>query len=172
MVSVGGSIEIAPVSRSAGGGFFIFKGGFAMKKVFLLSILFLFFTSMAFADPIIIQRTGTETSEICFNNFDCEFMFRYYCAKPSGDCVGEGVCTLAPECSTCPYYYYPVCGCDGMTYAGDCWAECMGVSVAYSGPCISKCLTWDDVIEKYWDYKNGQAAWNDVITCYNQYASK
>lgn len=112
----------------------------------------------------------------CITNSDCgtENWFWFYCAKPSGDCVGEGVCTLVPECSTCPYYFWPVCGCDGITYAGDCWAACIGrVSVAYPGPCISEleCSIWADVILTYQVYVSGQAMWADVIDCYNQYAS-
>jgi hypothetical protein len=171
-VSLKGVQRHAPV-RKCCLGLFCLKDGTTTKKICVLSfllLLLLFLTSTALADTIFIQRTGTETSEICFNNFDCRLEF--YCEKAVGDCIGEGVCTLAPECSTCPYYFWPVCGCDGITYAGDCWAACIGVSVAYPGPCISKCLTWDDVIKKYWAYTNGQASWPDVITCYNQYTSQ
>jgi len=34
-----------------------------------------------------------------------------------------------------------------------------------------ECSTWADVIAKYQAYVSSQASWNDVITCYNQYAS-
>lgn len=69
------------------------------------------FNLTAFADTIIIQRTGTETSEICFDNSDCSSEF--YCEKAVGDCTGEGVCTEKPD--VCILVIDPVCGCNGVT---------------------------------------------------------
>lgn len=34
-----------------------------------------------------------------------------------------------------------------------------------------ECSEWDDVIKKYTDYVNGNAVWQDVIDCYNQYVA-
>lgn len=31
---------------------------------------------------------------------------------------------LKPEGCACPRYYFPVCGCDGVTYGNDCMARC------------------------------------------------
>ena len=136
-----------------------------MKKVYVLSILFLFLASAAFADTIIIQRTVPETSEICFDNSDCDQGF--YCSKSVGDCDGGGSCTPKPE--ICPEYISPVCGCDGTTYGNECFAASQGVSIAYFGACISECSTWSDVIAKYQAYKNGQATLRDVIDCYREW---
>jgi hypothetical protein len=108
-----------------------------MKKICILSLLLLFLTSTAFADTIIIQRTGTETSEICFDNSDCSSEF--YCEKAVGYCTGEGVCTEKPD--VCILVIDPVCGCNGVTYGNACEAASFGVSIAYYGECISECST-------------------------------
>jgi hypothetical protein len=44
-------------------------------------------------------------------------------------------------------------------------------TVIQDGSSNAECSTWSDVIKKYTVYVSGQASWNDVITCYNQYAS-
>lgn len=44
-----------------------------------------------------------------------------------------GVCIARPR--LCPENAPLVCGCDGITYANDCFANQAGVSVAHAGPC-------------------------------------
>jgi beta propeller repeat protein len=68
---------------------------------------------------------------VCYSNSDCGP--QSYCAKPEGDCDGEGACTPVPE--VCLDTYDPVCGCDGLTYPSECEAAMYGVSVAHSGEC-------------------------------------
>jgi len=36
---------------------------------------------------------------------------------------------------------------------------------------IPKCLSWEDVIQKYQDYVSGEINWGDVIACYQEYSS-
>jgi hypothetical protein len=57
----------------------------------------------------------------------------YYCAKPTGDCTGPGLCAPIPE--MCTRELNPVCGCDGQTYPNACEAAGAGVSVDHVGEC-------------------------------------
>ena len=47
--------------------------------------------------------------------------------------LGALSCDPDDEC-ICYEIYAPVCGCDGVEYANDCFAECAGVSYT-EGPC-------------------------------------
>ena len=63
-----------------------------------------------------------------------------FCKYPIGTCgapIVSGHCT--PTGGSCPLYYDPVCGCDGMTYGNECEADAAGVSVAYTGTCGDPC---------------------------------
>ena len=79
-----------------------------------------------------VPLSGTGQMQTCFSNSDCNF--ERYCKKPEGDCSGSGVCAVKPE--ICLDIYFPVCGCDGVTYSNECVAARTGVSVAYQGECI------------------------------------
>lgn len=84
-----------------------------------------------------------DASVSCLNNGDC-FSANEYCAKEPGDCAGSGTCKAMPE--MCPYFWAPVCGCDGKTYGNNCAASSAGTSVNYQGECITpeKCLNNSD----------------------------
>lgn len=56
-----------------------------------------------------------------------------FCKKAPGDCDGNGECT--PKPTSCEDVDDPVCGCDGITYRNQCYAELDGVNVLQTGAC-------------------------------------
>lgn len=67
----------------------------------------------------------------CVDNSPCAA--NEYCSKASGDCLGQGFCTLRP--GLCLQSVDPVCGCNGITYSNECEAASAGVTVSYPGAC-------------------------------------
>jgi hypothetical protein len=71
---------------------------------------------------------------LCESDADCG-------ANQLCDCLGGtcghtgGVCVARPE--VCPDVVAPVCGCDGMTYANDCFRRQAGACRQHDGPCIA-----------------------------------
>lgn len=60
------------------------------------------------------------------------------CDLPPGMCNSadlQGVCVDLPE--ICTQDYRPVCGCDGMTYANDCFRQMAGAQKDHDGECTS-----------------------------------
>ena len=83
------------------------------------------------ATPV-VGDDEAEGPSACGENADCGDEAQY-CAKPPGECDGEGECRVRPE--ICTADWNPVCGCDGETYGNACGAASAGQSVAYDGEC-------------------------------------
>ncbi|HVT16781.1 MAG TPA: hypothetical protein VHQ90_11475 [Thermoanaerobaculia bacterium] len=72
----------------------------------------------------------------CKTNRECALP-KEYCAKKTGDCKGEGRCTVKPK--LCSEQGAPaVCGCNKKTYPGACYAAKNGVNVEHEGACQKK----------------------------------
>jgi hypothetical protein len=67
----------------------------------------------------------------CQSNDECGT--GQYCQHPAGQCDQAGVCAAIPVglCAVGP----ELCGCDGVTYPGPCFAAKYSASIAYAGAC-------------------------------------
>jgi hypothetical protein len=78
-----------------------------------------------------------QSSKECSKKLYCEF----------ASCDDEyGTCSHYP--TFCPGNWAPVCSCEGVTYANDCYAAAAGASVAYPGLCNGDtCFDLNDCAE-------------------------
>ncbi len=67
----------------------------------------------------------------CHDNGDCSN--DEFCSKPVGACGNVGMCSTKDK--GCPRIFFPVCGCDGMTYSNACVAETFGASIDHAFEC-------------------------------------
>lgn len=85
-----------------------------------------------------IDAKGCATCECapagtCGTNADCGKS--QFCAKPVGQCGGQGECKAIPQTCPAPSASLGVCGCDGKDYADSCTAAKSGANVDHAGPC-------------------------------------
>jgi len=68
-----------------------------------------------------------------------------FCRTAEGECAAdaEGECASIP--TVCPLAREPVCGCDGMSYGNECFANGEEVSIAHMGECIPETVCDDGV---------------------------
>jgi hypothetical protein len=79
---------------------------------------------------------------VCNGDADCGAT--ELCECRVGSCTkANGVCVSRPQ--LCPDVVAPVCGCDGTTYANDCFREQAGACKLHAGPCVASGGCYDTI---------------------------
>ncbi|MGA1840304.1 MAG: Kazal-type serine protease inhibitor domain-containing protein [bacterium] len=82
----------------------------------------------------------TPGAQTCTSNSTCPS--GSYCQRTFGNCTAQGKCTPAPQ--QCPDTWEPVCGCDGKTYANECYAAANGINLDSIGECSAATVPCTD----------------------------
>ncbi len=91
-----------------------------------------FYAHLWVADGASLVLVDATTNRSCINNTGC--FFYENCSKAIGDCDGVGTCQW--RAGACPLIITPpVCGCDGITYEGECSASMYGINIGCEGNC-------------------------------------
>ncbi len=75
------------------------------------------------------RACGGRAGATCETNEFCSFARADICGRADA----QGVCVIRP--TGCTVGTAQVCGCDGVTYDNECFANAAGTSADHSGPC-------------------------------------